>query len=271
MRSSGWVLETAVRVIAAGSRPAALAAAVMRARIVARRLANVSSVDGAVEAGDEAVMDEPETTEDGARLWAVAQALARAADAVRGGVRSRVPPMLLFTDPNRTPKPWEIATRMPAGSGVVYRSFGAPDALETAERLRAVTRARGMTLLIGLDAELADRVGADGLHLPERALSAAYALSGRRPDWILTGAVHSVAAARTVRDLGAAILSPIFPAGGASAAKPALGVEALVRASGGRTRIIALGGITAGNAGGLQGSGAYGLAAIDGLAKAFAP
>ena len=216
-------------------------------------------------------MEFPETTEEGARLWAVAQGLARAADAVRGGVRSRVPPMLLFTDPERTPRPWEIATRMPAGSGVVYRSFGAPDALETAERLRAVTRARGMALLIGIDADLADRVGADGLHLPERALSAAYALSGRRPDWILTGAVHSVAAARTVRDLDAVVLSPIFPAGGVSADKPALGVEALARAASGRMRIIALGGITAGRSGELQGSGAYGLAAIGGLAGAFAP
>ena len=210
-------------------------------------------------------------TEDGARLWATAQALARAADIVRGGGRSRVPPMLLFTDPERTPKPWAIAARMPAGSGVVYRSFGAGDALETAERLRAVTRDRGMALLIGLDGGLADRVGADGLHLPERALSAAYALSGRRPDWILTGAVHSVEAALAARDLDALVLSPIFPAGGASGAKPALGMETVASASEGRTRIIALGGITAGNAGGLQGSGVYGLAAIGGIAGAFRP
>ena len=215
-------------------------------------------------------MNEPETTEEGARLWAVAQALARAADAVSGGVRSRVPPMLLFTDPERTPRPWEIAARMPAGSGVVYRTFGAVDALETAEQLRAVTRARGMALLIGLDAELADRVDADGLHLPERALSAAYALSGRRPDWVLTGAVHSVEAAKATRALDAGVLAPVFPAGGPSAGRAALGLEALAQATGG-TRVIALGGIVAGNVGELQGSGAYGLAAIGGLMKAFAP
>ena len=218
-------------------------------------------------------MDEPETTgdmtEEAARLWAVAQALARAADAVRGGGRSRVPPMLLFTDPERTPRPWDIAARMPTGSGVVYRAFGAADALETAERLRAVTRRRGMALLIGLDADLADRVGADGLHLPERALSAAYALSGRRPDWVLTGAVHSVKAALEVRDLDAAVLSPVFAAGGASAAKPPLGLPDLKTAAGGSTRIVALGGITAGNAAELQRSGACGLAAIGGLADVF--
>ena len=216
-------------------------------------------------------MDVPDMTEDGARLWAVAQALARAADAVRGGVRSRVPPMLLFTDPERTPRPWEIAARMPAGSGVVYRSFGAADALETAERLRMATRERGMSLLIGLDAGLADRVGADGLHLPKRAISAAYALSGRRPDWILTGAAHSVRAALTARDLDAVVVSPIFPAGGESSVKPALGRNSLAFASEGRTRVIALGGITAANSGGIQGSGVYGLAAIGGIAAAFRP
>ena len=219
-------------------------------------------------------MDVPEMTEDGARLWAVAQALARDAAnvsaGVRGAARSRVPPMLLFTDPERTPRPWEIAARMPAGSGVVYRSFGAAEAEETARRLRAVTRARGMVLLIGLDADLAERVGADGLHLPERALSAAYALSGRRPGWILTGAVHSVEGALAARDLDAVILSPIFPAGGASAAKPALGLDRLRAAALGPVPVVALGGVTSSNAGDLQGSGAGGLAAIGGLAEAFA-
>ena len=119
-------------------------------------------------------------------------------------------------------------------------------------------------------ADLADRVGADGLHLPEQALSAAYALSGRRPDWILTGAVHSVEAARAARDLDAVVLSPVFPAGGASADRPALGVEALAAVSTGQPRVIALGGVSAANAGELQGSGASGLAAIGGIAKAFA-
>ena len=220
-------------------------------------------------------MEKPETTEDGARLWAVAQALARAApnvsDRVGGGTVSCVPPLLLFTDPDRTPRPWEIAARMPPGSGVVYRHFGARDAEETARRLRTITRERGMTLLIGLDADLADRIGADGLHLPERALSAAYALSGRRPDWILTGAAHSLAAARNARDVDAVVLSPIFPAGGASAKKPALGLEVLTEAADGSTRVIALGGVTAANAGRLQGSGAHGIAAIGGIAEAYGP
>lgn len=212
-------------------------------------------------------MDEPEMTQGVARLWAVAQALARAAAAVRGGVASRLPPLLFFTDPDRTPRPWETAAVLPPGSGVVYRAFGAPDALTQALRLRAVTRERGVRLLVGLDVDLAERIGADGLHLPERALSAGYALSGRRPDWILTGAVHSVEAALAARDLDGVVLSPVFPAGGRSAGRVPLGVAALARACAGTIPVIALGGITAETAGNLVGTGAGGLAAVDGLAR----
>ncbi len=208
---------------------------------------------------------------EGARLWAGAQALARARLAVRGGEPSRVPPLLFLTDPERTPRPWEIAARMPQGSGVVYRGFGRPEAPAEARRLRAVTRERGIALLIGLDVDLADAVEADGVHLPERSLSAAYALSGKRPDWLLTGAVHSVEAALAARDLDAVLLSPIFPAGGVSSAKSPLGLDALSAASTGVTPVFALGGVTAGNVGSLADSHCAGIATIGGLVDAFGP
>ena len=213
-------------------------------------------------------MDEPKIPGgDMARLWTAAQTLAFQAASVRGHPASRVPSLLLFTDPDRTPRPWEIAVRMPRGSGVVYRAFGAADAHKTALRLRDVTYARGMALLIGLDADLAEAIGADGLHLPERALSAAYALSGRRPDWILTGAAHSSEVACSAHALDAVVLSPVFPAGGASTSRPPLGVCAVAQVAR-RRPVIALGGITADNVGDLIGSGAAGIAAVAGLTKA---
>ncbi|HUH09612.1 MAG TPA: thiamine phosphate synthase, partial [Brevundimonas sp.] len=162
------------------------------------------------------------------------------------------------------------AARLPAGAGVVFRHFGAADALETGLRLRAATKAAGVRLLVGLDAELAERIGADGVHLPERALSAAYALSGRRPDWLLTGAAHSSETIKGARDLDALVASPVFPAGGASAVKTALGVEGFrTMAAAAPCPVYALGGISAAKAADLLGTGVCGIAGVDAVQTAF--
>lgn len=208
-------------------------------------------------------------------LWEVASVLARDAAKVSrasGRPALSLPPLLFFTDPERTPEPWETAARLPAGSGVIYRSFGAADALETATRLREATRARDGLLLIGLDAELADRVEADGVHLPERALDQAAGLAARRPGWRITGAVHSAEALEQAEALDAAVLSPVFPAGGTSGARPALGIaqfRALVARA--PVPVFALGGIDAANAHELIGSGACGVAGVGAIRAAFGP
>ncbi|MBJ7511362.1 thiamine phosphate synthase, partial [Brevundimonas sp.] len=106
-------------------------------------------------------------SDDARMIWDAATALNRAAAAVSPAA-ARLPPLLFFTDPARTPRPWETAARLPPGSAVVYRAFGADHALEIGHRLRAVTREAGVELLVGKDADLADAVSADGLHLPER-------------------------------------------------------------------------------------------------------
>ncbi|WP_225212506.1 thiamine phosphate synthase [Brevundimonas guildfordensis] len=206
-------------------------------------------------------------SEEAQSLWDAARSLART-----GPQAGRpLPPLLFFTDPARTPRPWETAARLPAGAGVVFRHFGASDRLETGRRLREATHTAGVRLLVGLDAELAERIEADGVHLPERALSAAYALSGRRPDWLLTGAAHSAEAVQGARDLHALVLSPVFPAGGASAAKPALGVEGFsALAALAPCPVYALGGITAANASRLASTGACGLAGVGAIQTAFA-
>lgn len=208
-------------------------------------------------------------------LWGVASVLARDAAKVSreaGRPAPVLPPLLFFTDPERTPHPWETAARLPVGSGVVFRHFGEADALETARRLRETTTARGGLLLIGLDAELADTVGADGVHLPERALEQAGRLRALRPDWRISGAAHSRDALARAGDLDGAVISPVFPAGGASSASAALGLEgfqALVEQA--ACPVHALGGIDASNARGLIGSGACGLAGVSAIQAAFGP
>ena len=203
---------------------------------------------------------------DARTLWDAAVALARAAAPVspRG-----LPPLLFFTDPVRTPEPWRTAERLPGGAGVVYRAFGADDAEAVGRRLRRITTDRGVRLLIGLDADLAVRIGADGVHLPERAAGQAAVLRARHPDGLLTAACHLPEGAAP-DGLDALVLSPIFPAGGTSSVKPALGVEAIgavVRSTG--LPVYALGGIGMEPVGRLAGSGACGLAGVDAIQQAF--
>lgn len=179
--------------------------------------------------------------------------------------------MLFVTDPARTPEPWRIAARLPAGAGVVFRAFGAADALAAARRLAGVARERGLVLLVGADEGLAEAAGAHGLHLPERDLGRGPGLRARHPGWILTGAAHSARAlaAAAAAGLDAALLSPVFASSSPSAGAP-LGVEGLARlAAGAELPVYALGGITAANAARLEGSGACGVAAVDGVVAAY--
>jgi len=203
-------------------------------------------------------------------LWEVARVLARDAAEVSGSPRRALPPLLFFTDPARTPRPWETAEGLPAGAGVVFRHFGVTDARETALRLREVASRRNLLLLIGLDAALAETIGADGVHLPERALDQAAGLAKARPDWLLTGAAHGTEALTRSGSLDAVVVSPVFPAGGASAERPALGVvafRALVEAA--PRPVYALGGIDASTAREIIGTGACGLACVSAIRSAF--
>lgn len=260
MAWGGWVLTTAVRVTVPGARPAASQARTIAARAAARRSATDTAVDGTGAAGDETVMTADDLGENARRLWRQAQALNRAAAAV-SPTAGQLPPLLFFTDPERTPRPWETAARLPAGAAVVFRGFGAPDAAETAQRLRAVTRESGVRLLIGADADLALAVGADGVHLPERMAGEAAWLRTARPGWLVTAAIHEVEPGFPIAGLDALVASPVFPTLSASA-RPVLGLEGLARATALGLPTYALGGIDAETADRLAHSGVCGIAAV---------
>ena len=185
----------------------------------------------------------------------------------RAAPRKALPPLLFFTDPARTPDPEAVARRLPRGSAVVYRAFGAPDALTRARRLRAICAERGLVLLIGADAGLAAAARAHGVHLPERLAGRARRLKAARPRWIVTAAAHGEAGARKAALAGAdaAVVSPAFPSRSPSAGRP-LGPRrlALIARRAGLP-VYALGGITNENARRLLDAGVAGLAAVEGL------
>ncbi len=170
------------------------------------------------------------------------------------------PRLWFFTDPERTPDPVAIALSLPRGAGVVYRHFGAEDREGVAAALRAL---RGLKLLIGADAALAARIGADGVHLPERLAHRAAPLKRLRPAWIVTAAAHSAAALRRATGADAAVLSPVFASRSTSAGE-ALGLARATRMMReAPLPVIGLGGVTRSRADTLMRRGFAGAAGVD--------
>ncbi|HVK79320.1 MAG TPA: thiamine monophosphate synthase, partial [Verrucomicrobiae bacterium] len=54
-----------------------------------------------------------------------------------------IPALYFLSDPLRTPDPIVIAKRLPRGTAVVYRHFGADDRASGARQLAAISRSRG--------------------------------------------------------------------------------------------------------------------------------
>jgi thiamine-phosphate pyrophosphorylase len=188
--------------------------------------------------------------------------------AQRKGARlAALPRLLVFTDPQRSSDLAALAARLPPDAALVYRPFGAPDAEAVGRRLLALVRARRGRLLIGQDARLAARLGADGVHLPERSAGRARALKTARPGWIVTAAAHSPRAARNARAAGvdAVVISAVFPSRSASAGAPLgpLGLARIVRIAG--VPAYALGGVNDRTAGRLKDIRLAGLAAVEGF------
>jgi len=173
------------------------------------------------------------------------------------------PALYFFSDPERTPDPVAAAQRLPRGTAVVYRHFGAADRARAARQLVRVSRARGLVLLIAGDPDLARRVGADGVHWPEALLPA----QRDGEAWIVTAAAHSADAVQRASAFGAdaCVLAPVFPSHSRSG-NEALG---LFRATGiaraAAIPVIALGGVNARTARLLAGRGFAGFAAVDAL------
>ena len=174
-----------------------------------------------------------------------------------------------MSDPDRTPDALAVARALPKGAALIYRHFGANDRKDIARQLRAISAENGLQFLVGQDVVLAETVDADGVHIPERELTAAKKIREQYSGWIVTAAAHSLDAVRkcAAADLDACIVSPVFASDSISAKNPlgVLKLTEMVKAA--PIPIIALGGINANTAEKLLGSGVAGLAGVSGFAK----
>lgn len=184
-------------------------------------------------------------------------------------VRGRaLPGLLFFTDPTRVSNPEAVAERLPRGAGIVFRAFGAEDAVDRGRRLRAVADARGLLLLAGAIAGLAEGIGADGLHMPQAGAADIPRLRAEHGRWLITAAAHDAEAVRRAQRAGAdaVVISPVFPSNSPSAGAP-LGIEGLTTLVAATTLpVYALGGVRAHTVAALADSGIVGIAAVEALA-----
>jgi thiamine-phosphate pyrophosphorylase len=172
--------------------------------------------------------------------------LARHARALntRHGRGRTLPSIVLMTDDARSVD-WRAAVAaLPTGSAVIVRHRDDKERERLARLVRPVCRARRVALLIADDAPLAQRVGAEGVHVPERRMARLPGIRARNARWLVTCSAHGAAAVGRAAGLGAdaVFVSPVF----ATASHPdqrALGVTrfaALAREGG---AVYALGGV----------------------------
>jgi thiamine-phosphate pyrophosphorylase len=195
-------------------------------------------------------------------------ALARVARTLgrRRQTGKRWPTFLYFTDPHRTPDLTEVITNLPRGCGVVYRAFGARTAVSEGRALIKIARRRGLVFFVGADAGLAARLGADGVHLPERAAGRAGDNQTLKRRFWLSAAAHNERAVIRARAAGveAIVLSAVFPSDSPSAGRP-MGVFAFARlARLAQLPAYALGGVNYKTIKLLRGTSAIGAAAVSG-------
>jgi thiamine-phosphate pyrophosphorylase len=190
-------------------------------------------------------------------------AAARSAKGANAHNGKALPRAFFVTDPVRTPDLLAIVRRLPRGMGVIWRHYGEEKRLATGRVLARLCRQRGLILLVSADPALAVRIGADGVHWPERLLK------GVRPGRALlieTAAAHSRAAIARAARLGvdAAIVSTVFQSRSPSAGAAMGALRFRKLSSDALLPVYALGGIDAFNAASTV-RYAAGWAAIDGV------
>jgi len=141
-----------------------------------------------------------------------------------------LPAAFFMTDEKRCPDPAAVIRVLPERCGVIFRDYRRPGRERLAHELAALCRERNILFLVAGDPGLARKVGADGLHLPEWALTRHPGTLGLGDQQILTASAHGVLALRRARAIGAdaVMIAPAFRTE-SHADRPGLGIHRLQR------------------------------------------
>lgn len=158
------------------------------------------------------------------------------------------------------------AARLPRGSGIILRHYATPPAerKKLFDRLRRISRRRGLLLLLAGGAADARNWGADGIHAPAHQRASLGALP---PGAIRSAAVHNLAELRRAERCGADIVfvSPLFATRSHPGARPLGAMRFAVIAKQAHVPVMALGGVGRHHMQLIRQLGAAGYGAIDSL------
>ncbi|NOT38880.1 MAG: thiamine phosphate synthase [Alphaproteobacteria bacterium] len=177
-----------------------------------------------------------------------------------------LPAIVLMTDDAREVDWVGAVSALPRGSAVIVRHRDPALRERLAQRLKPLCRAKRVALLIADDPALAQRVRADGIHLPEKRIGRLRGVRAKNVTWLVTSAAHSAPAVRRACDADAVFVSPVF----GTASHPDRDVLGVVRfaalAREGRA-VYALGGVDTKTIRRLQAHRIVGIGVIGGWAR----
>lgn len=123
-----------------------------------------------------------------------------------------LPPFFYFTDDQRGADPLQITSRLPKGTGVIFRHYNSENRAELAFYLSKICKNRELSLIIAKTPALAQKVQATGCHLPDHWITALPVLKARYPQLTFSAACHGERSLLKAQNLGSdlAFLSPVF-------------------------------------------------------------
>jgi thiamine-phosphate pyrophosphorylase len=125
----------------------------------------------------------------------------------------QLPIFIFMTDSSRIAAPVRVIAKLPSNSMVIIRDYDIENREKYAKNIAIECRKHNIPFLIAGDYNLARKLKANGIHLPEYCGYKSYQIRKKQPKWIITTAAHSE---KTISKLAnypidAAILSPILP------------------------------------------------------------
>ena len=192
-------------------------------------------------------------------------------------MRLPVPPLLVISDRRQARRPLIELAEAAFGGGCRWFSLREKD-LPPLERGRllceitALGRRWGATVSVHDDVDAAVMADAGGAHLPGDGNPRA--ARGRLPQALIGASAHSAEQAAALFAAGAdyVTISPIFLTSSKPGYGPAIGLDGLARIAGQvKGPLIALGGVSAENAGSSLSAGAHGIAVMGEVMRAAEP